>query len=203
MGLFMTIRLTNEDIRVDLDMVAGVLRDYGRQVDDRARAILEAEGKNATGYLSESIQHEVYMMDEQVVITWPHLAPYFDFVEQGVKGKLSSSLAPNSPYQFGTGSGPAGGLRPAIRKWIVDKPVGQWRDLKSGRFMSYDGMAKMISRKVYLQGIAPTPFLRVTMREVFENYKRMLEEAYAGDVGVAVGKWMRTKTDALTLKIKL
>ena len=68
MSLFMTIRLTDEEIRVDLDMVAGVIRDYGKQVDDRARLVLEQEGKNSTGNLSESIQHQVSMADDQVVI---------------------------------------------------------------------------------------------------------------------------------------
>ena len=203
MSLFMTIRLTDEEIRVDLDMVAGVIRDYGKQVDDRARLVLEQEGKNSTGNLSESIQHQVTMVDDQVVITWPTLAPYYDFVERGVKGKLTSNLAPNSPYQFGSGSGVKGAMRPAIRQWITDKPVKQWRDLKSGRFMSYDGMSKMISRKVYLHGIAPTPFLRPSMREVFASYKSMLEEAYAADVSTAVGQWINSKTDSLTLNLKL
>lgn len=203
MSLFVNIRLQNEEIRVDLDMVAGVMRDYGSQVDDRAKAILELEGKNSTGTLSESIRHEVVVRGDNVVVLWEGLAPYYDFVERGVRGKVSSSLAPNSPYQFGTGSGEKGALQPAIRKWIKDKPVGQWQDRKTGRFLSYDSMSKMISRKVYLHGIAPTPFLRPAISELFGNYKKMLEEAYAGDVSVAIGKWLQTKTDSQIIKIKL
>ena len=204
MGLFITIKLQDEFLRVDLEQVANVMRDYGQQVDERARLVLESEGKNSTGNLSESIQHEVSVRGDNVVVSWPMLgAPYWDFVERGVRGKLTANLAPNSPYQFGSGSGPAGGLRPAIRQWISDKPLSQWRDQKSGRFMSYDGMAKMISRKVFLHGIAPTPFLRPSMREVFSTYKGRLEDAYAGDVSVAIGRWLKTKTDSKTIKIKL
>lgn len=203
MSLFLTIRLKDDDINVSLIGVAQVMRDYGNQVDSRARAVLEREGKNSTGFLSESIRHEVSLEGENIVITWPSLAPYADFVERGVKGAKSSFLAPNSPYQFGSGSGPAGGLKPAIRKWIDDKPIKQWRDLTTGRFMSYESMSRLISRKVYLQGIAPTPFLRPSMREVFDLYKARLEDAFAGDVSFAVGRWMKKQTETLNKKIKI
>ena len=201
--LFLTIRLREENIDVSLIGVAQVMRDYGSQIDSYAQAVLEREGKNATGYLSSSIRHEVSMQGDNVVITWPTLAPYADFVERGVQGSLTSRLAPNSPYKFGSGSGPVGGLKPAIRQWITDKPIKQWKDLKTGRFLSYNSMARLISRKVYLHGIAPTPFLRPAMREVFTLYKQRLEEAYAGDVSLAIGRWMRKKTETLNLKLKL
>jgi len=203
MSLFFSIRLKEDNVDVSLIGVAQVMRDFGNQVDTYARVILEQEGKNATGNLSNSIRHEVSMRGDNIVVTWPTLAFYADFVERGVQGSLSSSLAPNSPYKFGTGSGEVGGLKPAIRKWIDDKPVKQWQDLKTGRFMSYESMSRLISRKVYLHGIAPTPFLRPAMREVYNKYKERLEEAFAGDLSVAIGRWIETQRDALTLKIKL
>lgn len=203
MGMFLNIRFGGETLNVDLRQVEREVNTYGAEVTRRAQLVLDTEGKNATGNLRDNIEHKVRYDDNgNVSIVWPmETAPYWQFVEKGVRGAIDETKAPNSPFKFGSGSGPVGGLRPAIRQWINDKPVGQWRDLKTGRFMSYDTMAKRISRKVYLHGIAPTPFLGPSIRELFANYKRRLEKAYASDISVAVGSWL-AKQENKIFKLK-
>lgn len=199
MGMFLNIKFGGDILKVDLRQVEREVDTYGAEVTRRAQLVLEEEGKNATGNLSLNIQHEVrYDENGNVSIAWPMAtAPYWQFVEKGVRGAINDAKAPNSPFKFGSGSGPAGGLRPAIRQWINDKPISQWRDLTTGRFMSYDTMAKRISRKVYLYGIAPTPFLGPSIRELFANYKRRLERAYASDISIALGSWLEKRENKI------
>ena len=203
MGLFLNLKFGREGLKVPLRQVEHEMNTYGEEVTRRARLILEEAGKNSTGNLSASIEHEVRVSEDGASVVWPMLtAPYWIYVEKGVRGAINDSKAPDSPFKFGSGSGPKGGLRPAIRQWITDKPIGQWRDLKTGRFMSYDGMARRISRAVYLNGIAPTPFLRPTLNELFSRYKATLERAYTSDISVAVGTWINKQSQRI-VQIKL
>lgn len=202
--LYFRLKFEGGEINAELTEVTRLLSQMGAQIDAQARAVLESEGKNATGNLSASIQHTIDIDDDfNVRMVWADLAPYYNFVERGVRGAINDAKAPDSPFKFGSGTGPKGGLRPAIRQWINDKPLPQWRDRASGRFMSYDGMARLISRKVYLHGIAPTPFLRPAIREHFQMYKAGIERAYSVDLAAAVGVWLKKKTDDFTQTYKL
>jgi len=203
MGLFLNLTFGQDGLKVPLTQVESEMNTYGAEVSRRAKLILEEQGKNSTGNLSDAIEHEVRTTENGATIVWPMLrAPYWAFVEKGVRGAIDERKAPDSPFKFGSGSGPKGGLKAAIRQWITDKPIGQWRDLQTGRFMSYNSMARRISRNVYLKGIAPTPFLRPTLNELFAQYKRRLERAYAKDVSIAVGTWIDKQQQRL-ITIKL
>lgn len=205
MNLTLKVEILGKERNVRLNKVLQTLNSYGYFVSRTARAVLDKEGKNSTGNLSDSIEHEVGVDAEgNATVSWPmEGAPYWEFVEQGVRGAMTSNKAPNSPFAFGTGTGPVGGLKPAIRQWIVDKPVGQWQDKKTGRFMSYDGMAFVISRNVYLHGIAPTPFLFPTVRAQFSRYKKLLENAYAKDLSTAIGRIMTREVNNVVINFNL
>jgi len=205
MILELKVSILGRDERVKLNKVYQTLNSYGAFVSRTARAILAKAGKNSTGNLSDSIEHEVSVDDQgNAVVTWPmENAPYWVFVEKGVRGALTSNKAPDSPFQFGTGSGEVGGLRRGIRQWIVDKPVAQWNDKKTGRFMSYDGMAYVISRNVYLHGIAPTPFLMPTIQAQFTRYKKLLENAYAKDISAAIGNVLQREVNNIKVNFNL
>lgn len=143
------------------------LHRYMRKVFQQARRILTSEKINATGELYKSLDYEV-QVDELKITLQPMGTDYWDYVNQGVKGSTSDAKAPESPYQFGTGTGPQGQLEPSIRQWIDDKPVNQWRD-KKGRFMSKDAMAFIISRSVYTTGLKPTNFMTNPFERLFER----------------------------------
>ncbi len=77
---------------------------------------------------------------------------YGKFKDKGVRGKSSSARAPKSPYRFGTGSGKKGGLRNSMEKYVRRKKI-QFRDRKTGRFLSYESTAYLISRSIYQKGL--------------------------------------------------
>ncbi len=191
--------------KVPLPTVQKVLDNYGKAVTAKARAVLAEKNKNATGNLSADTRHEVLVDAEgDIILDYPfRSAPYAMFVEKGVRGAIDDSTAPNSPFKFGSGTGPAGGLRPSIRQWILDKPVNQWRNLKSGRFMSYDSMARMISRKVFLHGLAPTNFLGPSLKMLYKRYKGKLEDAFSEDISNYYQKTLDDQEANLVMNFKL
>lgn len=205
MSLELKMKILGRDVKVKLSKVAKTMNSYGKFVTRTAQAILAKEGKNATGNLSESIKHKVVQdKDGNTNVVWDMAgAPYWVFVEKGVKGAVSDAKAPDSPFQFGSGSGQKGTLQPAIRQWINDKPVQQWQSLKTGRFMSYDDMSFMISRNVYMNGIAPTPFLEPTVTAQYKRYKRLIENAYAKDIGNAIGVILEDEASKVVVQYNL
>jgi hypothetical protein len=106
---------------------------------------------------------------------------YGAYVDQGVQGKSSSSKAPNSPFKFGSGSGRKGGLTQGISKWVQQKQI-QFRDRKSGKFLSYQSTAFLITRSVYNKGIKPSLFFTRPFEKAFERLPDELVEAYGLDV---------------------
>jgi len=103
---------------------------------------------------------------------------YWKFKDKGVKGKSSSSKAPNSPFKFGTGSGQKGGLTKSIDKWVRRKRI-QFRDRKSGRFLSYKQTGFIITRSIYQTGTRPSMFFTKPFEAAFKRLPDELVEAYS------------------------
>ena len=106
---------------------------------------------------------------------------YGTFQDKGVKGKSSSSKAPNSPFRFGSGTGRKGGLTEGINKWVQRKRF-QFRDRKSGRFLSYKSTAFLISRSIYQKGIAPSLFFTKPFEKAFKGLSKDLLEPFKLDI---------------------
>ena len=97
---------------------------------------------------------------------------YGQFQDKGVKGKFSSLKAPNSPFKFGSGTGQKGGLTRGIEKWVNARRF-QFKDKKTGKFMSYKNTAFLISRSIYTTGLRPSLFFT----KPFEaGYKKYIDE---------------------------
>ncbi|MEY3499968.1 MAG: hypothetical protein RL308_1637, partial [Bacteroidota bacterium] len=108
------------------------------------------------------------------------------FVDKGVKGKTSSLKAPNSPFQFGSGTGKKGGLTQGIKKWVRQKGF-QFRDRKSGQFMSYDSTAYLITRSIFHKGIKPSLFFTKPFEAGYKKYIDVdLLKAFGQDVETMV-----------------
>lgn len=105
---------------------------------------------------------------------------YGVFLDKGVKGKTSSSKAPNSPFRFGSGTGKKGGLTNGINKWVRRKGF-QFRD-KKGRFVSYDSTAFLISRSIYNKGTKPSLFFTKPFERAFNNLPKELVQSFALDM---------------------
>ena len=101
----------------------------------------------------------------------------------GVKGKTSTypqTSAALSKFQYGSGTGPKGGLTKGIRKWLQKKRF-QFRD-KKGRFMSYESMTFLISRSIYNKGLKANLFFTKPFEAGLRKFPEDLIMAYSLDI---------------------
>ena len=163
-----------------LSNVEKELKNFAKYVVTKARMNLRSSDKNSSGKLAKSLDSDVKVSKNSFQLSFM-MEDYGVFQDKGVRGKSSSAKAPNSPFRFGTGTGKKGGLSEGINKWVKRKRF-QFRDRKSGKFLSYDSTAFLISRSIYHKGIAPSMFFTKPFEKAFKNLDKDLIEAYKLDV---------------------
>ena len=163
-----------------LDNLEKELKNFAKYVVTKSRMNLRSSGKNSSGVLSKSLDSEVKVSKNSFQLEFL-MEEYGIFQDKGVKGKSSSSKAPNSPFRFGTGTGRKGGLTEGINKWVQRKRF-QFRDRKSGRFLSYKSTAFLISRSIYQKGIAPSMFFTKPFEKAFKGLSKDLLEPFKLDI---------------------
>jgi hypothetical protein len=157
-------------------------RDY---VIQQSRSNLSKSGKNNSKELYNSLKGEVVTENNYTIVGF-QMADYGTFVDLGVKGKTSSNKAPDSPYKFGSGTGKKGGLTKGINQWVKQKGF-QFRDRKSGRFLSYDSTAYLITRSIFHKGIKPSLFFTKPFEEGYKKYIDVdLLKAFGQDIETIV-----------------
>jgi hypothetical protein len=174
-----------DEIEITFDETQKILLDFRKRWKRMAADVLDANDKNATGNLKRGISPVLFQEGNKfgVKMEFPSKLDYAAYVDKGVQGAKSSRKAPDSPFRFGSGTGKKGTLLPAIRAWIPQKGISNvdWRD-KGGRFLSYDSMARKISRSIYLYGIKPTPFITEPLEKLFKKYAPKLEASLFRDI---------------------
>lgn len=160
----------------ELQIELNKFRDY---VISQARANLTRGGKNVSNSLYNSLKGNVKAMPNSFIMDFS-MEEYGFYQDQGVKGKKSSSKAPSSPFKFGSGKGPKGGLTSGINNWVRKKRF-QFSDKKTGKFLSYDSTAFLITRSIYNKGIAPSLFFTTPFNKAFKNLPDDLVKAYGLD----------------------
>jgi hypothetical protein len=159
-----------------------MFRDY---VIKEAKDNLKRTGHNNTSSLANSLKGEVITEDSFTVVGF-QMNDYGTFVDLGVKGKTSSNKAPDSPYKFGSGTGRKGGLTQGINQWVKQKGF-QFRDRKSGRFLSYDSTAYLITRSIFNKGIKPSLFFTKPFEAGYKKYIDIdLIKAFGQDIDTMV-----------------
>jgi len=157
-------------------------RDY---VIQQSRSNLSKSGKNSSKELYNSLKGEVVTENGFTIVGF-QMADYGAFVDQGVKGKTSSNKAPNSPFKFGSGTGRKGGLTKGINQWVKQKGF-QFRDRKSGKFLSYDSTAYLITRSIFHKGIKPSLFFTKPFEAGYKKYIDVdLLKAFGQDIETMV-----------------
>lgn len=183
MPLSLKIELQDETKDLKLVYTEPALKKFSKEVIRRARISLANSKTNSSGNLSNSLASMISVDDDnkiQLVFDAPD-APYYAYVDKGVKGKISSAKAPQSPFKFGSGKGQKGGLRKGIRDWIKTKPIKQWKNKETGRFMSYDAMGYLITKSVYLYGLEPKYFYTNALQRTFNKHVGKIEDALIED----------------------
>jgi len=164
----------------------------GKEVRRRARISLKSRGKVVTGKLYNSIRYEQSVARNEKSLNLRFSFPgadYWQFVDEGVKGALSSAKAPRSPFRFGSGTGPSGRLRPSIDKWVVKKGIAPRG--AGGRFASRKSMVFAISRSIYQTGIRPSYFFTNAYDRTLKKHNAKLEKAVGDDIANAITKLLK------------
>jgi hypothetical protein len=164
-----------------------VTKAFADYVVQQARTNLTKGGKNVSKDLYNSITKEVVSdNDNNYTIIGFSMDGYGQFVDQGVRGKSSSSKAPNSPFKFGSGTGKKGGLSKGILNWVTARRF-QFQDKKSGKFLSYQSTAFLISRSIYHKGMKPSNFFTRPLELGFKKYVDTdLMKAFSQDVDIMI-----------------
>ena len=164
---------------MQLEETREALNKFAKYVVQQSRSNLTKSDKNVSKELYNSIGYDLTVSKNSFGLDLV-MQDYGMFQDKGVKGKTSSSKAPNSPFQFGSGTGKKGGLTNGIDKWVRRKRF-QFRD-KKGRFMSYQSTAFLITRSIYNKGIKPSMFFTKPFEKAFKGLNEELIKAYALDV---------------------
>ena len=137
------------------DNIERYLESFGKQVVNRAKGNLQ-KAKGGGTNLENSIKFEVVEDVDGFAVQF-YMNSYGSFVDKGVSGTNKNRSFKNyqgkvikSPYKFGTGSSPVskskGGMSGIMSKWIKKKGF-QWKDKKTGRFMSHKSMGYLVARR--------------------------------------------------------
>ena len=149
---------------MDADNLKKVLDDYGKYVVQQAKSNLTKDvnkygGNKGGGPLYNSIEYKPTYETNYFLLDFL-MEDYGPFVDKGVRGKTSTypeTAAALSQFRYGSGTGPVGGLTRGVNKWIKQKKF-QWRDKKTGRFLSYESMSFLIARSIYNKGLKANMF---------------------------------------------
>lgn len=156
--------------------VKETLELFGKRVQQQSKSNLTRLKKKDTNDLYDSVSYELSVSKNSFRLAFK-MTDYGAFVDKGVKGKTSSSKAPNSPFKFGTGTGQKGGLTDGINGWVQRKRI-QFRDRGTGKFLSYKSTAFLITRSIYNKGLETTNFFSRPFENEFKKLPTEVVEAY-------------------------
>ena len=158
------------------DEIQKALERFRDHVVNQAKSNLTRMDKNVSKKLHQSIKGDVKAMPNSIGMYFS-MEEYGAYQDQGVKGKRSSSKAPNSPFKFGSGTGKKGGLTKAMETWVQRRRI-QFKDRKTGKFMSYKSTAFLMTRSIYSKGIKPSMFFTKPFEAAYKNLPEELIEKY-------------------------
>mgnify|MGYP000666158784 CR=1 FL=1 len=168
--------------------VEEVLNKYGKYVVQQSRSNLTRDKKGG-GDLYNSVSYNIEKSQDDFLLDFL-MEDYGAFVDRGVKGKTSTYPETRnalSKFQYGSGTGPKGGLTKDIAKWVRKKKF-QFRD-KQGRFMSYESMTYLIARSIYNKGLKANLFFTKPFEAGLKRLPDDLSKAFVLDIedGIILG----------------
>ena len=163
-----------------MNNVEDSLNSFGKYIVQQSKSNLTRKGHKDTSILYNSINYDLKVSKKNNFELTINMEEYGEYLDKGVKGKLSNKKAPKSPYKFGTGTGRKGGLTESIQGWVQRKRL-QWRK-PNGQFTTYKETAYTIARSIYLKGLETTNFLTTPFERAFKRLPDEIVEAYALDM---------------------
>lgn len=169
---------------MELKETQAVIKRFRDYVVSQSKANLTRGGKNVTKSLYNSIKGEIVSEDNYTIVGFI-MDEYGAYQDQGVKGSKTARKAPNSPFKFGSGV-KNGGLTNGIGKWVERKGI-QFRDKKSGKFLTYKSTAYIITRSIFTTGLKPSLFFTKPFEKGYEKFINVdIMKAFSHDVDLLV-----------------
>jgi hypothetical protein len=170
---------------MELSQTQATIKRFRDYVVSQAKANLTRQGKNVSKSLYNSIKGEI-VSEQNYSIVGFIMDEHGAYQDQGVRGKFSSAKAPNSPFKFGSGSGRGGGLTEGIQKWVKQKRI-QFKDKQSGKFLSYQSTAFIITRSIFAKGLKPSLFFTKPFEKGYSKYIDIdLLKAFSQDIDTII-----------------
>lgn len=160
--------------------VQKALERFRNHVVSVSKRNLTNGNRNVSKKLYNSIKGNVKVMPNSFSLQFS-MEDYGAYQDLGVKGKTSSAKAPKSPFKFGSGTGKKGGLTEGIKEWVRKRRF-QFKDKKTGKFLSYESTAFLITRGIYNKGIRPSMFFTKPFQAAYKNLPDELVKSFALDV---------------------
>ena len=199
-------------MELDTTEIEAVLNNFGSKLIQNARRRLTLKKKRARGVLFNQMSYDVEKTVTGVdfKVDFGLATHYWRFVDEGVQGAggfkgSGRARGYGSPFRFGTNTGPRGGLRKAIRRWINTKGIKgriqkDWKNSRgAGRFITNDSLVFLISRSIYQRGLERTRFISQPFSEMYPELIYNMELASVKDVETTEDKELKTQH----LKIKI
>jgi len=165
-----------------------IVTKYAKYVVQQSKSNLTKDKKGG-GNLYNSVSYKIEKSQDDFLLDFL-MEDYGAFVDRGVKGKTSTypeTSAALSKFQYGSGTGPKGGLTKGINTWLKKKRF-QFRD-KQGRFMSYESMSYLIARSIHNKGLKANLFFTKPFEAGLKRLPDDLSKAFVLDIedGIILG----------------
>lgn len=166
---------------LELANLKAVMADLAKDIEADYKEQLVASGRYTQNYgLINSIRTEVHTYDGgcQVIM---HLADYWKYVEQGVKGTENTS----SPFK-----NPGWKAFPHILNWVEIKPLIP-KPFDGKKAPTQKQLAYLVTRKIVEKGTKGSHDLERTKDGIIPFYIPRIKEALEKDVGIYLNtiKW--------------
>ena len=156
-----------------------VVKKWLEGVITLAKQNLANSGAIASDSLSASIDFEPITLTDTSFVVAIVANDYWKYVDLGVKGAVSSSRAPNSPFQYRDKRPP---IRP-IQEWIAFKSIQlEGRDKQAAN----RSFAINIARKISREGLRATNFMsNAATKEMVDVLTENIAEVLGKSISVA------------------
>jgi hypothetical protein len=149
------------------------LNDFAKYVIQQSRSNLTKGNKNVNKALYNSLDKQIEVGANSFRLAFL-MENYGEFQDKGVSGTQRKY---NTPFSYKSKRPP---LKP-IQDW-VSKRRFQFKDKKTGKFMSYKSTAYLVAGGILKNGIKPSLFFTKPFEKAFERLPDELIEAYGLDV---------------------
>lgn len=176
-------------------VIEQVFNEFGAKVQVDLLTNLKNERHNASGQLSASIQSGNYkaVREGDRIVFRITLLDYYKYVDKGVRGRESSTLAPNSPFQYKKLNLKKG----VILNWLgwkgintQPKTVKTKSGIKAASLSSISQMkslAFLIGRSIAKRGMIATNFYSDVINEkTLNQFQLAMKKALRRDVLIQI-----------------